>query len=233
MNMALDESCIEHVANGASPTVRFYDYDNHAAIIGFFQKMHEEVDVEFCRMNDIHCVRRITGGGAMYLDKDGAITYSVVAPEHMLPKNIHDSYREVSQWVINGLRKIGIESEFKPINDITINGRKVSGSALTKKKNVVMVHGTILYSLDVERMFRVLKVPKEKISDKMIKDVKERVTSILDHTSINREDVYRVLQNSFSENKEHVIGQWNQEELERARELVESKYKSEDWVFRR
>ena len=233
MNMALDESCIEHVAKGYPPTIRFYDYSNNAAIIGYFQRMQEEVDIDFCASNEIDLVRRITGGGAMYLDKEGAITYSVIAPENLLPKGIHECYKEVSQWVINAFKKFGINAEFRPINDIVISNKKVSGSALTKKKNVVMIHGTILHSLNLENMFKVLKVPWEKISDKRIKSVEERVTSILHHKNVSKKEVYRHLAESFVDGKNFNIGKWTMEEMDRARYLMENKYKKEEWLFER
>ena len=79
---------------------------------------------------------------------------------------------------MKGLFNLGIESDYKPINDIIADGRKISGNAQTRKQNIVLQHGTVLMDVDVEKMFSILLVPDEKIRDKMISDVKQRVTSI-------------------------------------------------------
>ena len=79
---------------------------------------------------------------------------------------------------MKGLEQLGINSEYAPINDILTNGRKISGNAQTRKLQTVLQHGTVLMDVDVDTMFSLLKVPNEKIKDKLIADVKQRVTSI-------------------------------------------------------
>ncbi|MHA2021808.1 MAG: lipoate--protein ligase family protein, partial [Candidatus Thorarchaeota archaeon] len=182
-NMAIDESIMLAVKDGlVPPTLRLYRWNPSAVSIGTFQGMTEEVDLDFCRSREIDYIRRITGGGAVYHDYEGEITYSIILPRgHKLaPDDILDSYRVLCGGVVKGLEHLGIEAEFKPINDVIAGGKKVSGNAQTRRHSCVLQHGTTLLDLDVETMFSVLKVPQEKISDKMITDVKERVTSIRD-----------------------------------------------------
>ena len=96
----------------------------------------------------------------------------------MIPKHILDSYAQICQAIIEGFSFLNITSQYAPINDIVVNGKKISGNAQTRKLRTVLQHGTILLDVDVDKMFSVLKVPNEKIKDKLITNVKERVTSL-------------------------------------------------------
>src|SRR5208282_4253098 len=104
-----------------------------AVSIGTFQSMANEVNVEECNRSNVSYVRRLTGGGAVYHDSNGEITYSVIAPESLFPKNIIESYKVICSWVISGLAILGIKAEFVPINDIVVNGKKISGNAQTRR----------------------------------------------------------------------------------------------------
>ena len=236
LNMALDEAVSEFVAQEkALPTIRFYKWKPSAVSIGYFQSLEDEVDVRLCRELEIDFVRRRTGGGAVYHDGKGEITYSVIAPEGIFPKGITESYQVICKWIIDSLNLLGIQSEFKPINDIITGGKKISGNAQTRRNGILLQHGTLLYDLDVETMFRLLKVPKEKISDKMISDVKQRVTSIRDikGNSVSEFQVAEALEKGFTHGKEFQYGKWSKEELTRAHELVKERYTKQEWNFLR
>lgn len=177
--MAIDEAVIEGIRNGSSPpTIRFFAWEPCAVSIGYFQAIRDEVNLETCRELGIDCIRRWTGDGAVYHDHLGEITYSVIAPANMFPKNIIESYRLICGWLVKALGSLGIEAEFRPVNDILVGNRKISGSAQTRRGGVLLQHGTLLY--DLETMFSVLNVSRQKISDKMIQSAKERVTCISD-----------------------------------------------------
>ena len=136
-NMAIDESILEHVRDGRSdPTIRFYRWKPSAVSIGRFQSMNDEVNVARCRSEGIDFVRRITGGGAVYHDHDGELTYSIIGSEKLFPRSIWESYRMVCGRIVNGLKRIRLNAEFAPINDILINGKKVSGNAQTRREGV-------------------------------------------------------------------------------------------------
>lgn len=231
-NMALDEACMQHVREGkVLPTIRFYRWKPSAISVGYFQSLEREIDVEACKKNSIDMVRRQTGGGAVYHDYDGELTYSIIAPEELFPKNIVESYKHMCGWIIDGLKALGIESEFIPINDIVSGGKKISGNAQTRKGGVLLQHGTILYGVDVKKMFSLLKVPDEKMRDKMIQVVEERVTS-LQHIKpdITFDNLEKALWESFAKGKEVEKGEWLEEELDMARELVQNKYSTSSWV---
>ena len=239
-NMAIDEAIMLAINDGnAPPTLRFYRWNPSAVSIGTFQGMTDEVDVEFCESNGIDYIRRITGGGAVYHDFEGEITYSIIMPKgHILaPSDIIESYRLLCGGIIKALEHLGIKGEFKPINDVDVDGKKVSGNAMTRRHGCVLQHGTTLLDLDVNQMFTILKVPQEKISDKMIADVKERVTSIRDilGRNVRVEELRDALEQGFSDalHLDLAPGKLSKEEREVARRLAKEKYSSREWSFSR
>lgn len=243
MNMALDEACSEGVAAGTmNPTIRFYRWKPSAVSIGYFQSLKDEVATEKCREAGIDIVRRRTGGGAVFHHYEGEITYSVIAPEKLFPKGITESYHEICGWIIRSLQLLGIQSEFKPINDIilapaavgadgaNVGGKKISGNAQTRRNGVLLQHGTILFTVDVRKMFSLLKVGQEKIADKMIAAVEERVSSLkLIKPELTMEVVYDALLKGFTRGKNFTIGDWTPQELARARELAQFRYNTKEW----
>jgi lipoate-protein ligase A len=231
--MAFDEACCEHVKGGGPPTIRFWKWQPSAVSIGYFQSIFDEVNIRKCEELGYHVVRRRTGGGAVFHDSKGEITYSVICPEEMVSKDITESYRIICSWIVKGLENLGIKSEFMPVNDIIVSGKKISGNAQTRRSGILHMHGTILHDLDAETMFSVLKVTNEKIADKMIQNVKERVTRVLDHNPSSMEGSYQALVKGFTHGKEWEEGSWSEDEQERAEELAETKYSSREWNFRR
>ncbi len=235
INMALDEAISDAVRQKESlPTIRFYKWLPSAVSIGYFQSLKDEVDVELCRSLGVEFVRRRTGGGAVYHDSNGELTYSVIAPESLFPAGITESYHAICGWAVDALKKVGISSEFKPINDIIANGKKISGNAQTRREGVLLQHGTILYKLDVAKMFSLLKVPKEKISDKFIQDVKQRVTSVTDiNPEISESQLKDALIAAFTAGKEFEPGSVTEKEKAGALKLAKSRYGSDEWNFMR
>ena len=234
-NMAIDEAVSEAVASGVSPpTIRFYKWKPSAVSIGCFQSMHDEIDLEVCKQHGVDAVRRRTGGGAVYHDNEGEITYSIIAPQDMFPANIIESYKIICGWIIDSLALVDLQASFIPINDIIVNGKKISGNAQTRRGGILLQHGTILYDVDVKKMFSLLKVPNEKIRDKMIAAVEERVTSVTKQNPLITKDAfYEALVKGFTNNKQFEFGKWSEEEFSRAKELAKSRYSTSEWNFSR
>lgn len=239
-NMAIDEAVMLSLKEGlVPPTLRLYRWQPSAVSIGTFQGMTEEVDVEYCASNEIDCIRRITGGGAVYHDFDGEVTYSILLPKGhpLVPDDIIESYRILCSGITEALQILGIKGEFKPINDIVVEGKKISGNAQTRRHSCVLQHGTTLLDLDVEQMFTILKVPQEKISDKMIADVKQRVTSIRDilGESITVIDLKEALKDGFSKalGVPLTTGTLTEKESQEATRLAKEKYSTKEWNYRR
>jgi len=230
MNMAIDEAVGESVAAGGPPTIRFYGWRPSAVSIGYFQGLENEVDLARCRELGVDVVRRRTGGGAVYHDNAGEITYSVTGRTGLFPTDILASYRLICGWVCDSLSCLGIDAEFRPINDITVGGKKISGNAQTRRNGVLLQHGTILHSVDAGRMFSVLRVSDEKIRDKMIANVRERVTSIsLQKPGTSKELALHALMRGFTRGKSSGPGLLTDAERGRAVELVTERYGKEEW----
>ncbi len=238
MNMAIDRAVL--VASSKDmvpPTVRFYGWSPPAISIGYFQSLKEEVDLDNCNKLGVNYVRRITGGGAVFHEDE--LTYSIIIPESHkeIPNNIMDSYGRICGAMIKGLKELCIQSKYVPINDIITDGKKISGSAQTRKLKTVLQHGTILTDVDVDKMFSLLKVPDEKIKDKLITDVKQRVTSI-NHIlgrKIGFEEVAAAMKQGFEKefNVELIEGSLLEEEKELASEFERECFGAKDWNHRR
>lgn len=229
-NMAIDQAVMEGVGRGVSPpTIRFYRWNPSAVSIGYFQSLEEEVDLEECRRDGVDWVRRITGGGAVYHDYHGEVTYSVIAPEKLFPRDIRESYRLICGWIIDGLKSLGIKAVFQPINDILVQSKKISGNAQTRRNKVLLQHGTVLFDLNPRKMFAYLKVGGEKLSDKGIKKAEERVTCLKKHSAAGIKELYYALLEAFTKGKDWYFGRLDDDEKRRAEELVEQRYTREEW----
>ena len=239
-NMALDEAiAVARSRNLVPNTLRFFRWEPSAVSIGYFQGMDEEVDTAACDEKGVDYIRRRTGGGAVYHDRDGELTYSMFINQNhrLVSTDFQESYETLCSGLVSGLWLLGVQAEFKPINDIVVGGRKVSGNAQTRGMNVVHQHGTILVKVDPSLMFAVLKVPNEKIRDKMIKSVEERVTSL--HTILGRDVDFDKLKRALMEGFEAsfeirlVQGTLTEFEEQKAEELRTEKYSRREWNFRR
>jgi lipoate---protein ligase len=228
-NMAVDEAIAVGIAAGISPpTIRFYRWRPCTATIGYFQCLQDEVDRNACAAKGIDVVRRRTGGGAVYHDEQGEITYSVIAPESYFAKDIGASYREICGWIITGLASLGMAAEFRPINDVTVNGRKISGSAQTRRQGILTQHGTVLYRIDRDTMFSVLRPSAKKLADKPVDSFKASVTCASEEGCRSIDQLYEALFTGFTAGKQWEPGQLSDAEQQAVAGLVE-KYQSQAW----
>lgn len=237
--MAIDEAVLENVSTGKSaPTLRLYGWSPPAISIGYFQSLEEEVDLSACAKYGVDFVRRQTGGGAVFHDAE--ITYGIHIPEsaNLVPNGILESYVKICGGIIKGLAKFGLTAKFVPLNDIVLQTgeifKKVSGNAQTRKKGVILQHGTILLKVDVDKMFELLKVPSEKLKGKLIDDVKQRVIGLCN--ALNREisfdEAFSALKSGFEEEFSgcsFVAGELSAIEKFLAQKLKEEKYIMDSW----
>lgn len=227
-NMALDEVLMLNSVNEKIPILRIYGWKPATVSIGYFQSLDDEVDREKCRQAGIDVVRRMTGGGAVFHDSE--LTYSFITKVY--PQNIMESYSLICDPVVTCISKLGFDAKFVPLNDIIINNnKKVSGNAQTRKKNILLQHGTILLDVNVEKMFSVLKIPSEKIKDKMINDAKARVMGL----NKTFEQVAYNLKKSFGEKfgAEIITDDLNIKETENTKKLASEKYASDPWNWKK
>lgn len=177
-NMALDETLLQAMEEQKiHNTLRFMQFYPKVFLVGFHQHVEDEIRVEYCKNNGIDINRRISGGGAILLDETQLGWELVVSTKtHNFPKKINELNNKICEGVILALKNLGINASFRPRNDIEVNGRKISGTGGTGLAESFLFHGTLLIDFDVETMVKGLKILDEKILDKNITSIKERVT---------------------------------------------------------
>lgn len=237
LNMAIEEAIPRAVGEGiVPPTLRLWQNDN-AVIIGYFQSALQEVWLDECEKLGTAVIRRFTGGGAVYHD-GGNINYAISCSgkDKRVAKDILGSYRFFCQGVIRGLSRLGIQAEFVPINDVVVGGRKISGTAQTRRWGVILTHGTLMVNVNIPMMVRVLKISEQKLSDKVAKSIAERVTTIaLEKEGVTVDDGKKALVAGFEEvlGDSFKLGGLTKWEWDLAKKLREEKYARQEWNFKR
>ncbi len=230
VHQALEQVLTEKMENGEmQPTLRFWYRSSDSVPMGRFQAYSDEVQEEYIQDQDIDVVRRITGGGAMFVEPGNVITYSVYLPKDQVPDDIEESYRELDRFAVEALNQLGVEASYQPLNDIEHEDGKLGGAAQLRKQDAVLHHTTMSYDLDTERMLKALRIGKEKVSDKAVKSAEKRVSRIKDHADVDREEVIDKIIEVFSEGRDVEEGSLTDEELEEARELAEEKFSTDEW----
>jgi len=177
-NIALDSALLEAKANNKIPdTLRFLQFSPLCVLIGYHQSVEQEVRVEFCKENKIDINRRITGGGAIFFDSS-SLGWELIASKSSLGFSLDKITRRVCEAVVNGLNRLGIGASFRPRNDIEVNGRKISGTGGVFENGAVLFQGTLLVDFDVDTMMRALRIPTEKLADKELASVRQRITCL-------------------------------------------------------
>lgn len=198
--MQLEEIWAQEVAQGArKPTLRIWDWANAAVVIGQFQSMEDEVNLEVAKAEGVEVVRRDTGGGAMFIEPANTITYSLYLPLSFCEGlSVADCFRLCDSWVIEALDELGISAHFAGLNDIASDKGKIAGSAERRFPNArtggaLLHHTTMAYNIDATKMSRVLNTSKVKLSDKAVKSAKKRVDPLRSQTDLTREQIARHL----------------------------------------
>lgn len=242
-NMAIDEAILTARTRNLAPnTIRFYRWNPSAVSIGKFQNIKKEVHLDNCREHGVDVVRRITGGGTVYHDTEGEITYSVVANKKDLKaENINAVYAKFYDGIAEALKILGINADFNEGNaktcpNLTVNGKKISGSAQSHKKGVVLQHGTLLVDVDLEEMFTFLRVPWAKTCIEVINVAKNKITSIKKELgkTVSVEEVNNALSEGFKKalNIQLLEGELTPYENEIASKLYKEKYTTDEWNFK-
>ncbi|MFK7888779.1 MAG: biotin/lipoate A/B protein ligase family protein [Gammaproteobacteria bacterium] len=233
MHVAIDDVLAQEVDAGRRPpTLRFWSWDRAAVIIGAFQSLRNEVDAEAAEEHDVHVVRRVTGGGAMFVEKGTAITYSLYAPSELVAEmNIAESYAFFDSWVLKALNGLGVEAVYKPINDITSPKGKIGGAAQKRYKGgTVLHHVTMAYDMDATKMLQVLRIGREKLSDKGVASAAKRVDPVRSQTGLEREAIESHMLKTFVELNGGSPGHITEAEYAEARKRVEEKFDTQGWL---
>ena len=250
-NMAIDEAILHYCK---LPTLRVYGWKPAAISIGYNQDAEKEINLDYCKRHNIEIVRRITGGKAVFHDKD--ITYSFILPENndLIPFEVNESYRIIANALVIALKKIGINADIKKAPDkiktpicfnssnwyeLLANGRKISGSAQRRLNGKVLQHGPILIDFDYNKNNSIFDSNND--FDNIL-NLKNRITSIKNELragngnkkDITYEELAEAIKYGFKENFNFKIidSALNNEEIKLAGKLTEEKYSTEEWNYK-
>ena len=233
--MALDQVLTESVGSGErGPTLRIWEWAKPAVVIGSFQSLRNEVDMAGAEKYGMEVTRRISGGGAMFMELGTAITYSLYAPIDLVQgMSFQDSYAFLDDWVVQALRGLGIDASYRPLNDIQSPGGKIGGAAQKRLgSGAVLHHVTMAYDMDGDRMLEVLRIGREKISDKGVASANKRVDPLRAHTGMTKEAIQDHLVSTFSSLYSLSPSAVTDAEMARVEELVEEKFGTSEWLHR-
>lgn len=235
VNVALDEVLTEEVGAGRrNPTLRFWDWEEPSVVIGSFQSVRNELDPEGVARHGISVVRRISGGGAMFMEAGNCITYSLYLPQTLVDGiSFADSYRFLDAWVMAALKKVGISAFYVPLNDIATDQGKIGGAAQKRLANGGMLHHvTMSYDIDADKMVQVLRIGKEKLSDKGTTSAKKRVDPLRRQTGLARGEIVAAMIEVFTERYGATPSELTDAELDTARRRVDAKFGTAEWLHR-
>lgn len=251
-NMAVDEALLQlHSEGKTPPTLRLYRWSQPTVSLGYFQDFHREIDIDGCKRNAVDYLRRPTGGRAVLHDNE--VTYSVVIRQELLPGGVLETYRQLSQGLLFGLEFLGIKAELTneeymgeistaacfdspSAYELVVGGKKIIGSAQTRKQNTILQHGSFLLDWDLDLMLEVFNL---KAKDLFVRTMERKATNLrrvclemgLDYPKI--ESINEALIDGFSKalNIELVAGELTAEEKELAQKLMQEKYEDDDWTY--
>ena len=227
-NMAFDEYALEQLPLDEP---LFYLWRNRpAVIIGLNQNALAEVDIDYLHQHDITLARRITGGGAVYHDL-GNLNYTIVGRS----ADIERDYPEYARYMMLALQALGVKAELSGRNDILVDGSKVSGYAKRVYKDRLMVHGTLMFDVDIEHLTRVLTPPTDKLISKGIASVKSRVANLKDYLPgiTSTQELSQALERHLSrqyQDEEHLL---TEEQYVEINAIAQSKFATPEWIYGR
>ncbi len=236
-NMAVDEAMLLLRDEDKIPnTLRLYVFNPSAVTIGYFQRINDAVNIDFLDKRNIPFTRRITGGGSVYHDVNGEVTYSIIASIRDVATDVLKSYEIICKGIVYAINKFGLDAQFVPINDVVVGGKKISGSAQSRKKRALLQHGTLMYNTDLMTLASSLKAPKEKLLSHGARSILERVTTLSRELGrrVTKDETIKAMIEGFSEalNVDFEESKLTDEELALASTLIE-KYKSMKWIYKR
>ncbi|MCX9073417.1 MAG: biotin/lipoate A/B protein ligase family protein [Candidatus Methanoperedens sp.] len=230
--MAMDESILK----GDGGNTFFFWTPKKSIILGYFQKAEVELNLAQCK--DYTITRRISGGGIAFSDdRCRQINYGVVGTidNELFPLDIIDSYKQICGILIDTLVHYGLNAVFRPINDVVVESRKISGNAQTRWEGKLLQNGTLLLDFDIEEMLRISNIPKEKFMDKKIAFIREGLTWLDRELGEQRdmEEVKEIMKQKFKERFRVRLkpGMLSEKEKELTEALL-PKYYSPEWIYR-
>jgi len=179
-NLAINKAMLEaHQAGEIPHTLRFLQF-KPSALLGFHQSAEQELLIDYCHAQEIDIQRRITGGGAIYFDPSQIGWELYLDKKFLGTADMALVAKRICEAAADGMRRLGVDAQFRPRNDIEVNGRKISGTGGAFDGDSILYQGTLLVDFDVAKMLRILRIPAEKLSDKAIDSARDRVANLKD-----------------------------------------------------
>lgn len=226
-NLALEQFVFDNLD-------RTHDYfmlwrNDNAVIVGKHQNAAGEINAEYVRKQNIHVVRRLSGGGAVYHDLGNVNFTFIMSGDNNKPFDFGGFCRPV----VRALAALGVTADVNGRHDMTIDGKKFSGNAQYRKRGRVLHHGTILYDSDLSVLSKALMVQKDKIESKAVKSVRSRVANIKDYMAgdIGVERLMEELRDAMF--KEFAMEPYSltDSDLDATRRLQREVYDTWEWNF--
>ena len=253
MQMALDEVAAETASEGGPATVRTYRWEPSCLTLGYGQDP-ETVDWAACDRAGVDVTRRRTGGGGIRHDSHGDVAYSIAVPAGDVPGKLLDAYHLLCEPILDAFARLGIDADYvgeavpelyhpacylrelHPAHDVVAAGRKIAGNAQYRTRDAVVQHGSLSFSVDAEAHLAAFADPPVEPET-----FRERVVGMDELADVDRAEAVSAVEASLAAWVEAGIGSedvgsfdrdgsWTDAELDRARELVEERYRDDDWV---
>lgn len=244
-NMALDVVAAETAAGGGPRTLRVYRWEPSTLSLGYGQAS-ETVDWAYCEREGVDVTRRPTGGGGIYHDHFGDVSYSIVVPADEVPGDLLECYSLLLEPVLDALERMGVPASvaeehrpsvyepacylraLHPAHDVVAGGRKISGNAQYRRKDAVIQHGSITFARATEHHLAVFDE-----TGVTAPEFEDRVTSVREQAEIARESAVECLEAALADWADADVGGWTDAELDRAGEVVDERFADETWTRRR
>ncbi|MFC7062735.1 lipoate--protein ligase family protein [Halobacillus seohaensis] len=256
VNMALDETLLNWHSEGKIPPVlRFYGWKPAGLSVGYFQKVKGKIDLDAIKKNGFELVRRQTGGRAVLHDDE--LTYSVIVSEghSQMPASVKQAYLVLSQGLLEGFKELDISAEFaipeEKLNsngsavcfeepswyELIVDGKKAAGSAQTRKKGVILQHGSIPINVDETKLFDMFIYKNERIKERARQSFGDKAVSInnLVEQPIGFDETRKAFKKGFEKGLDINLEPFTltDEQWKEVYDLAEKRYNHDDWNFAR
>ncbi len=233
--MALDEVLTRRAGQGLSPpSLRFLQFKPDAALLGYHQEAERELRLDFCRQNGIEVNRRLTGGGAL-LFQASALGWELIAPQGHGPFSggFEAALARICRAAARAYSRLGLEAEFRPRNDIEVEGRKISGTGGFVLEGGALFQGTVLIKNEIERFLSALRVPVEKLQKREIESLMQRMAFVEDLLGpLDIEVLKQAICEEFSQSLSLTLKPGQLDAGERAELEARLPYfQSDEWVY--
>jgi len=236
--LATDEFLMDAYSDKESKdaTLRLYTYQNYCTLVGRFQNIHAELDLEAIRQENYQFSRRLTGGGAILMGQD-QLGICLATANTFNCANTREMYLLFSSPIVKALEHFGIKAKLRGKNDLEVNGKKIAGLGIhVNQEGAIQFHTSLLVDLDIPVMLKVLNIPLQKIGDKaQIHKVEQRITTISRETDqkVSLDEIRQVIKHCF---EQHFDIQLIKKPLKVAERknieiLANERYSNEDWLF--